>query len=614
MGKLQVLPAQIANMIAAGEVVGRPASVVKELMENALDAGADNIQVIIGDSGRTLIQVIDNGSGMSGEDAMLCFERHATSKVASAEDLEKIVTFGFRGEALASIAAVAEVTLKTRRADDETGTQVVISSYGNQESSPCSTPKGTNIAVRNLFYNTPARRKFLKSDGVELKHIIEEFDKVALTRPDVAFSLRHNERDIQVLKKDKSLKFRIFNLLGPGVVGDLVDISTDTSIISISGYIGKPESARKTLGNQFFFVNGRYFRSPYLHKAVMNAYAQMIPEGVTPSYFLYLGVDPQTVDVNISPTKSEVKFENDSVIFQTIYACVREALGRNSFGASIDFDTEGAVQMPQLGQSFSEYRGSEIKPSTDFNPDYNPFNQSPQSSGFVTPGGEWSLPSDTPSHYGGITVREWSEHGKSSDYSALFEGTALPSPVHYLIFKDKYIATNVPSGMLFVNMRRASERILYERMLRSLKSDTAVIQNMLFPVQAQVGAEYIPVFEDNAELLARLGFEIAVFGHDSVSVSGVPQGYDTDEKSICDMVSGLGEILEDGSNSLPEVMQAQTARKLTEMDVAKFTCPSTQKEAEAMLDELFACENADLTPSGKRITCIMPIEDIDKKF
>ena len=306
MGKLQVLPAQLANMIAAGEVVGRPASVVKELMENAVDAGADNINVVITDSGRTLVSVIDNGCGMSPDDALLCFERHATSKISSPEDLNRILSFGFRGESLASIAAVAEISLRTRRQEDEIGTQVTVGAFDQKEQSACACPKGTAIEVHNLFYNTPARRKFLKSDNVEFKHIVEEFTHVALTRADISFSLKHNGRDVFVLKKARSRKFRIQDLLGQGVVGDVVDLDFKTSVVSISGFVGRPESAKKTLGNQFFFVNGRFFRSAYFHKAVMNAYAEMTPEGMTPSYILFLEVDPESVDVNISPTKTEV--------------------------------------------------------------------------------------------------------------------------------------------------------------------------------------------------------------------------------------------------------------------------------------------------------------------
>ena len=324
--ELRILPGNIANMIAAGEVVQRPASVVKELMENSVDAGASQITVIIGDSGRTLIQVIDDGCGMTPDDAVLCFERHATSKIATAEDLQEIMTFGFRGEALASIAAVAEVTLKTRTAACETGCQVEMAGSSHVSTTEVSTPVGTNIAVRNLFYNIPARRKFLKSDNVELKHITEEFTRVALTRPGIGFSLSHNGKDIFVLRPAKSLKYRIMDLLGTSVASDLVDLSAETSLISLQGFAGRPDTAKKTLGNQFFFVNGRYFRSPYLHKAVMRAYEGLIPEGVTPAYFLYIETDPGSVDVNISPTKSEVKFEDDSLVFQVVYAAIKETL------------------------------------------------------------------------------------------------------------------------------------------------------------------------------------------------------------------------------------------------------------------------------------------------
>ena len=345
-------------MIAAGEVVQRPASVVKELMENAVDAGATDVKVIVTDAGRTLIQVIDNGSGMNPDDAVLCFERHATSKLATPEDLHHILTFGFRGEALASIAAVADVTLRTRTPDQDAGVEVQMSASENKGTKEVSCPIGTNIAVRNLFFNIPARRKFLKSDNVELRHIVEEFQRVALTRPDIGFTLTHNGRDIHVVKPAKSFKFRIQDLLGPAIVGDIVDIEADTTIASLRGYAGRPESAKKTLGNQFFFVNGRYFRSPYLHKAVMKAYENLIPEGTTPSYFLYIDVDPASIDVNIHPTKAEIKFEEDQLLFQTVFAAVKEAMGRSSIAGNIDFDNPEAREMPVIGTSFREYTPS----------------------------------------------------------------------------------------------------------------------------------------------------------------------------------------------------------------------------------------------------------------
>ena len=345
---IRILPSNIANMIAAGEVVQRPASVVKELMENALDAGADQVTVVIQDAGRTLIQVIDNGCGMSPDEAVLCFERHATSKIATAEDLMNIHTFGFRGEALASIAAVAEVTLRTRREGDEVGCEVRFADSNHISTEEAAVPRGANFAVRNLFYNVPARRKFLKSDNVEFKHILSEFTRVALTRPDAGFTLVHNGKEVFVLKPAKSLKFRIQDLTGPNVVNELVDISADTSVVKVSGYIGRPDMARKSLGNQYMFVNGRYFKSPYLNRAVLKGYEHLITEGTTPSYFIWLEADPRTLDVNISPTKTEVKFEDDSVIFQILYACIKESLGKNSFVASIDFDREGAPEIHSI--------------------------------------------------------------------------------------------------------------------------------------------------------------------------------------------------------------------------------------------------------------------------
>ena len=603
MGKLKVLPAQIANMIAAGEVVGRPASVVKELTENAVDAGSTKVNVVVTDAGRTLIQVIDNGCGMSAEDAQLCFERHATSKIASAEDLEEILTFGFRGEALASIAAVSEVTLRTRRPEDETGTQVTVGNFGHMEVAECSAPTGTNIAVRNLFYNTPARRKFLKSDNVELKHIVEEFTHVALTRPDVAFTLTHNGRDMFVLKAAKSLKYRIQDLLGAGVTGELVDISAQTSLVEVSGFVGRPESARKTLGNQFFFVNGRYFRSPYFHKAVMNAYSEMVPDGVTPSYFIYLTVDPHSIDVNISPTKTEIKFEEDSVIFQTLFATVRETLGRNSFGASIDFDTEGSVEMPQISRSFGEYKNSEIAPSHEFDPSYNPFETA--GSDYVPDFGSGTAPAGyNPS----AAVH------KSENYGALFENeTAAVRKA--MIIGGRYIATPVASGVMLVHVRRALVRVLYEKTLRALEAEAPVSQTALFPVEVPVGAANVPLFAEYGEMLLRLGFDVAPFSADSVVVNAVPEGYSSDEMSVRDMVADLLQVLSDGGhNVLPEMMQSATARKFAELGALRYAELKTPAEATALLDDLFACSNADLTPSGKRITCIVPIDEIDKRF
>ena len=605
MGRLKVLPAQIANMIAAGEVVQRPSSVVKELMENAVDAGANQISVIVTDAGRTLIQVIDNGCGMSPADAVLCFERHATSKITSAEDLNDIETYGFRGEALASIAAVAEVTLRTRREGDETATEVRIGQNGEVQTASVSAPVGSNFAVRNLFYNTPARRKFLKSDSVELKHIIEEFTRVAITRPQMGFTLKSGGRDIFLLKEAKSLKFRILDLLGSNVVGDVLDISAETSVLKLSGFVGRPDTARKTLGNQFFFVNGRYFRSAYLHKAVMKAYEGMIPDGVTPSYFIFLEVDPHNIDVNIHPTKTEVKFEDDSVIFQVIYACVKETLGRNSFGAGINFDMEGAVELPQLGSSFEQYR-EVAPPATQIDPTFDPFDPEPDGSFESGQAVSYS------GNYGGGGYGKYVD--QRDDYGKLFENNAAPA-ARVLVVQGKYILTPVSSGVMVVNVSRARERVLYDRALRALNGGTShVTQTALFPVEVQVGAAQQQLFAGHTDMLSSLGFEITPSGPDSVVVAGVPEGYSGEPGKVQKMVADLMDILSEDGSALPEMAMQRTAEQLAASGASNSTPLDSAIEAQALIDTLFASENAELTSNGRRIVNIVKIGDIDKLF
>ena len=608
MPELKILPGNIANMIAAGEVVQRPASVVKELMENSLDAGARSISVVITDSGRTLVQVIDDGCGMSHDEAVLCFERHATSKIATAEDLENIVTFGFRGEALASVAAVAEVTLRTRRPEDEVGTEVVFDASRLVSQEEVAAPAGSSFAVRNLFYNVPARRKFLKSDNVEFKHIVEEFTRVALTRPDVSFTLSHNGRDVFVLKQAKSLKFRILDLLGASVVGDIVDISAETSLMSVKGFVGKPDSAKKTLGNQFFFVNGRYFRSPYLHKAVMKAYEEFVPEGLTPSYFIFLEVDPHTVDVNIHPTKSEIKFEEDNLVFRTLYACVRETLGRNSFGASIDFDNDASAQLPVFGKSFDEYKPA-VSPKVELDPDYNPFEPAPVPTDYDF--SDYSpSPAPKPSQQPSGPAAYVDKH---EDYGKLFESKVLPT-TQILTVQDKYIVTVARSGLMVVNIRRAFERILYERFLRALSQGAPVSQSSLFPEQVRVGVENRLVFDENAAMLKSLGFDITPFGNDTVVVNGVPDGFSCENGKVETMVSDLLLILSEGHSSLSETMHSSMAEKFAILGAASAKTPSSPFEAQRLIDSLFASGNAEFTSRGRRIVTIIPVDEIDKKF
>ena len=634
--ELRILPGNIANMIAAGEVVQRPASVVKELVENAVDAGAEQISVIIKDSGRTLIQVIDNGKGMNPDDAVLCFERHATSKIATAEDLEDITTFGFRGEALASIAAVAEVTLKTRTEDEEVGCQVEFAASVHNSTTEIATPKGTNIAVRNLFYNVPARRKFLKSDNVEFKHIVEEFTKVALTRPEIGFSLSHNGKDVFVLKPAKSLKYRIMDLLGASVTGDVVDVCADTSVVSLRGFVGRPDTARKTLGNQFFFVNGRYFRSPYLHKAVMKAYEGVIADGVTPSYFIYLEVDPHSVDVNISPTKSEVKFEDDSFIFQVVYASVKEVLGKNAFAGGIDFSNPEANDMPVLGSHFSEYQPESI-PQVAVDGGYNPFDPVTSagsatdeygavgrgaSTGSATelggPANEFGGPAGK--GYGSATG--WKDSGnerfgqyvdRREDYGKLFEEKTLPV-TQTIILGGKYIVAPARDGLMIVNVRRARERILYDRALAALTKNEHVTQANMFPVKVEVGAANRAVFDDKAELLARLGFDISPFGTDTIVVNGVPEGYSCEAGKIQTMVSDLLLILSDDSSSLPGVMEAAMAEKIALLGASSCDPLASPMEARHLLDTLLSSSNPELTGNGKRIMAIMTSAQVEKLF
>ena len=587
---LRILPGNIASMIAAGEVVQRPASVVKELMENSVDAGADQVTVVVMDSGRTLIQVIDNGSGMNPDDAVLCFERHATSKIATAEDLNEILTFGFRGEALASIAAVSEVTLKTRTEGEELGCQVEFAASEHLATSETATPKGTNISVRNLFYNVPARRKFLKSDNVEFRRVVEEFTRVALTRPSIGFTLTHNGRDIFVLKPAKSLKFRIMDLLGSTVARDIVDIHAETSVVRLTGFVGRPDAAKKTLGNQYFFINGRYFRSPYLHKAVMKAYEGLITDGVTPAYFLYLEVDPHSVDVNISPTKSEVKFEDDTFVFQVLFASIKETLGKNSFAGDIDFNNPEAKDMPVFGSHFGAYKPEEA-PRIPIDPDYNPF----------APPFDFGEPGEDPSNasfrgggsfYSGMIDRR-------ADYGKLFEEKTLPS-TQVIVLGGKYILAPIRSGLMVVNIRRARERILYDRALAALTKNEHVTQMNMFPVRVQVGVENRTIFDDHMSLLTSLGFDISPFGNDTIVVNGVPEGYSGEAGKVQTMVADLLLILSDTSAFLPGMMESSMAEKFAMLGSVNEAAVSSPQDAQRLLDALLACDNSKLRPAAAK--------------
>ena len=597
MSQLRILPGNVANMIAAGEVVQRPASVVKELMENALDAGATKVSVLITDAGRTLIRVIDDGCGMSPDDAVLCFERHATSKLATEEDLNHILTYGFRGEALASIAAVAEVTLRTRRPEDEIGCEVSFAASQHMSTREVAAPSGSDFSVRNLFYNVPARRKFLKSDNVELRHIVEEFTRIALTRPDVSFELRHGDREIFSLKPVQSLKFRILALLGTSVVGDVVDVMADTSLLRLSGYAGRPEAARKTAGNQFFFVNGRYFRSPYLNKAVQRAYEGLIPDGAFPSYFLYIEMDPEAVDVNISPTKSEVKFEDEHLVFQVLYAAVKEAIGRFAAAPDLDFDSAPAESMPVIGRQFDEYRPVTL-PKAPVDDSYNPFEQ----------GSFAKDPVEKHPSYSQYFERQDAGYGK------LFEESQRAETPLFLLPGGRYFAAPSATGLMVVNIRRASERILYERFLEAFRQEEPATQAVLFPVQVQVGVEGRLRFDEHAKMLASLGFDIAPFGEDSVVVNGVPQGYSAEEGKIRKMVTDLEMVLTDVPSVLPQTVLGSLAEKFAILGASHGDGVTTPAAARQLLDALLKTENPERTSGGKKTLAVIPQDELDKKF
>lgn len=591
---LQILPSSISNLIAAGEVVGRPASVVKELMENSIDAGAKNISVIVLDAGRTMIQVIDDGCGMSAEDAVLCFARHATSKIASAADLENISTFGFRGEALASIAAVAEVTLKTRRAEDELGYMVELSESQIVSQQAVSTPAGSNFSIRNIFYNVPARRKFLKSDNSELRNIIAEFTRIALTTPDIALQLTSNGKLLYGLRPVSNLKKRIHDIFGREIVKDLVDVHTETNVVRISGFIGRPEDARKSAGNQYFFINGRYFRSPYFHKAVCKPYDKLIPEGYTPSYFIYLETGYDKVDVNIHPSKTEAKFEDGSLIFDILMASVRESLGKNSFVPSIDFDTAGAPEIP----SFYPSRKYDFTapPKIDYDPLFNPFEAG---SSFEQERGD-AAHSDIPI----ITP--------SKSYGRMFEDDSFNIQVNLLQIQKKYIITPVKSGIMVINIARAKERILYERYLEQIVEEQPLTQQSLFPQTIKLSSDdYLTVISE-LDKVAGLGFDIRDFGNNSIVVYGLPIDFSAEENAVKESIDTLIHSLKE-----EDVLTDNKAKYAA--DLAKQAARNSQKtmssnEAQMLVDQLFACRESSITPDGRKCMSIITTEELDKKL
>ena len=536
---IKVLPGNIANLIAAGEVVGRPASVVKELVENSIDAGATTISVSVLDAGRTLIQVIDDGCGMSAADAALCFERHATSKISTAEDLEKILTYGFRGEALASIAAVAEVTLKTRCEAEQTGVEIEVADSRILSNRPVAAPRGCNIAVRNLFYNVPARRKFLKSDAAEMRHIEQEFIRVAASHPDRAFALKHNGRDLYSIRPAANLKQRISDLVGRDLANELIEISNTTDIVKISGFIGSPLDARKTPGNQYFFINGRYFRSPFLHKAVCKPYENLVRDGYIPSYFIFLECDPTTVDVNIHPQKTEVKFTEEHIIFEILTACVREALGRGAFGPSIDFESGEVLDFPVMDRTVGNAGGSMggnggfiRPPKMDYTPLFTQFERE----------------SDGGSLFAGEGQAETSDGRYTSlsrSYGPQLEEDEAAGSANVIVLDGRLILAPVREGLALISIRKAQEAILYHKYFEFLSQEHFISQRSLYPQQVPLRSDIYSIILENIERVSQLGFDIRDFGDNTIIVYAVPDGFPADEEALKEVMDNLAASLDD---------------------------------------------------------------------
>ncbi|MBQ6548844.1 MAG: DNA mismatch repair endonuclease MutL, partial [Prevotella sp.] len=527
---IRLLPDSVANQIAAGEVIQRPASVIKELVENAVDAGAKTIHVLVIDAGRTSIQVIDDGKGMSETDARLSFERHATSKIASAADLFALRTMGFRGEALASIAAVAQVELLTRREEDEIGTRLMIAGSKVSAQEPASCPVGSNFKVSNLFFNVPARRKFLKTNATELSNIMTAFERVVLVYPDIHFTLHHNGVEMLNLRA-ASLRQRIADVFGKQYNQDLLPVEVHTAMATVTGFVGKPEAARKKGGVDYFFVNGRFMKHPYFHKAVITAYDRLIPEGMQVPYFLYFDVEPSQIDVNIHPTKTEIKFENEQAIWQILSASVRDAIGKFCEVPSIDFDTQGSPEIPL----FDPARENIAAPKVNYNPDYNPFKSSGKSSGSSwtprqddTPTEGWETLYDglMPSKVDAATPSQPSE-AQAEDFSFFHVQSSMVdeqrSPDHYQ-YKGKYLMTAVKSGLMIIDQYRADVRIRYERYMNQLQNHTASTQKVLFPETVQFSPSEAVTMQQLLPDLSAIGFDLSDLGGNTYAINGVPAG------------------------------------------------------------------------------------------
>ena len=609
---IKLLPDSVANQIAAGEVIQRPASVIKELVENAIDAQATHVQIILKDSGRTLIQIIDDGVGMSETDARLAFERHSTSKIRNAEDLFTLHTMGFRGEALASIAAISQVELRTRRHDAQLGTRLVINASHCESQEPDMCPVGSNFMVKNIFFNVPARRRFLKSNQVELSNIVKEFEKLALVNYAVEFTLIHNDNVMYKLMKG-TFRQRIAALMGNSIDQQLLPVDIDTSLVKIQGYVGKPENARKRNALQFMFVNERYMRHPYFHKAVMSAYEQLIPEGEQPNYFLRFNVDPQSIDVNIHPTKTEIKFEDEMPIWQILAAGVKETLGRFSEVPSIDFDTQDAPTIPAYSSNVEVHR-----PEIDVDTAYNPF----KSQGSSQPRQHAASVSNWDELYANFERKKrestdeqqaslpFEEEPAVADVSVTVPATNVQTA--YLQLKGRYILSPAKSGLMVIDQHRAHVRILFDRYIGRIHSGSMSSQTILFPEVLHLSPAQAVTLEGLVPEMEKMGFVLSRMSGNDWAVNAIPAGLDGVDAAA--MVQQIIESVENGGMPLKKRILEHLA--LTVARTAAIPAGRTlmQEEMDLIVADLLRLPEPNYTPDGKTIIQMIPIDHISKMF
>ena len=611
---IQLLPDHVANQIAAGEVVQRPASVVKELLENAVDAKATDIKLIIKDAGKSLIQVIDNGVGMSVTDSRLCFERHATSKIRQAEDLFSLHTKGFRGEALASIAAIAHVEMKTKQDQEELGTHIVIEGSKLVTQEVAVLPKGTSFAVKNLFFNIPARRNFLKSETVEFRHVMDEFQRVAMAHPSISFTLMHNGSELYNLPSS-NYRQRIVNIFGGKTNEKLVPVSEDTELIKISGFVGKPEFAKKSRGEQFFFVNDRYIKSAYLHHAIMSAYEGLLKEGNQPSYFLYLQVPPNTIDINIHPTKTEIKFDDEHSLYAILRSAVKHSLGQFNVAPVLDFERDANLDTPY------QYKNKEADfPTIQVDSNFNPFANEKPAAKSLSSFGSYKRETSTASWeslYVGLK-QETQELEQFSFESEEVTGKLFDDEVEetktsstYQIHK-KYIVSAIKSGMLVIDQGRAHQRVLYEQFLTNITVQKASSQQLLFPLELYFSSDEMTLLTELQSSLENTGFVFDKFNSDSVQISGLPIGMAESEVSIV-----LEELISNLQNEIPESSFSQSdsiAKSMAKSMAVKTGTYLTFKEQENLVNSLFACKDPNVSPFQKPTFITLTVEDLDKRF